>query len=176
MLIIRLQRIGKKKAPSYRLVINEKTRDTQGRSLEILGQYSPVEKEKIINLKEDRIKHWLSVGAQCSETVNNLLIQAGIIEGKKQKSVYISKKRKAKLDDKKAEAEDKKKEAEEATKAEAAKAEEVVKEKAPAEEPKKEEKKVEEKVEPTPAPEESKPEEKKEEASVEEDKKEEKTE
>ena len=109
MLRIRLQRIGKKKQPVYRFIVSEKTKDTQAGSLEILGQYNPVLKEKLINMNAERIKHWISVGAQPSATVNNILINAGIIEGKKQKSVTITNKRKAKLDKKKEEVEEKKK-------------------------------------------------------------------
>lgn len=101
MLAIRLQRIGRKKQPLYRLVISEKTKDTQGNHLEILGQYNPHKKEAI--LKTERIKHWLAQGAQASATVNNLLINNGLLQGKKQKSVAISKTRGAKLEAKKAE-------------------------------------------------------------------------
>ena len=119
MLRIRLQRIGKKKQPVYRFIVSEKTKDTQAGSLEILGQYNPVLKEKLINMNSERIKHWISVGAQPSATVNNILINAGIIEGKKQKSVTITNKRKAKLDKKKEEVEEKKKAAKEAKEAEA---------------------------------------------------------
>ena len=107
MLMIRLQRIGKKKEPSYRLVVSEKTRDTQAGSLEILGTYNPVQNPKITKLKADRIKYWISQGTHLSETVNNLLIKEGVIEGKKMKSVAISNKRKAKIDTKKAEEEQK---------------------------------------------------------------------
>lgn len=81
MLVIRLSRIGKKKKPMYRLTITEKARDTYGRALEILGSYNPFSKELIV--KEDRIKHWLSVGAQMSPTVNNLLVEKKVIEGEK---------------------------------------------------------------------------------------------
>jgi len=178
MLMIRLQRIGKKKQPTYRLVISEKTKDTQGDSLEILGHYNPLSKDKTLELKEDRIKHWLDKGAQASNTVHNLLIKAGIVTGKKKKSVVITNKRQAKMDGKKAEVEEKV-----ATPAEApaetsedkpveATVEEKPVEEAPKEEVK-EEPKAEEKVE-EPKPEE-KPaeEEKKEEASVEEKPKEE---
>lgn len=117
MLVIRLQRIGKKKQPTYRFVINEKTRDTQAKSLEILGEYNPVAKEKVINLKEDRIKHWLSQGAQTSATVHNLLVKAGLVEGKSRDVVTISNKRQGKLNEKKAAAEEKKRQVEEAAKA-----------------------------------------------------------
>ena len=100
--MIRLQRIGKRKQPSYRYIISEKTRDTQAGSLEILGEYNPVLKEKLVNLKEDRIRYWLSKGAQASDTVHNILVKAGIVEGKKRDVVTISKKREKKLDAKKA--------------------------------------------------------------------------
>lgn len=99
MLTIRLKRIGKKKLPTYRFIISEKTKDTWGTSLEELGSYDPHSKGKQLSAKVDRIKYWISKGAQLSETVNNLLISARIIEGKKKKSVYLSKKRKAKLEE-----------------------------------------------------------------------------
>ncbi len=102
MLMIRLQRIGKRKQPSYRFIISEKTRDTQAGSLEILGEYNPVLKEKLVNLKEDRIRYWLSKGAQASDTVHNILVKSGIVEAKKRDVVTISKKREKKLDAKKA--------------------------------------------------------------------------
>jgi len=119
MLKIRLQRIGKKKSPSYRLIIAEQAKDTQGRSLEILGHYNPVAQPKVMEFKKDRILHWIGQGAQPSESVHNLLVGAGILEGKKQKSVSISNKRQAKIGEKKQAEEDKKKEAEEKAVAEA---------------------------------------------------------
>ncbi len=99
MLTIRLQRLGKKKQPTYRLVISEKTRDTQGHALEILGHYNTIS-GKTMELNEERIKYWLSKGAQASETVNNLLVKAGVITGAKKKSVAITKKRKTKMNEK----------------------------------------------------------------------------
>ena len=101
MLTLRLQRLGKKKQPTYRLIVSEKKRDTQGVALEVLGTYSPVAKEKKLDLKADRIKYWISVGAQMSDTVNNLLLKNKVIEGKVRKSVEISKKRAAKMAKKK---------------------------------------------------------------------------
>ncbi|MDP6571547.1 MAG: 30S ribosomal protein S16 [Patescibacteria group bacterium] len=86
MLAIRLQRIGKKNRPSYRVVVSEHKRDLYGKHNEILGNYDPVSEPKQINLKVDRIKHWLSVGAQPSATVQNLLVKENIIEDKKIKS------------------------------------------------------------------------------------------
>jgi len=136
MLVIRLQRLGKKKQPTYRVVVSEKTKDTQANSLEILGHYNPVFSSKKLELKEDRIKYWLSKGAQASGTVHNLLIKAGVVSGDKKKSVAITNKRKVKMGEKveavKAAEEKKKavakaKEDEAKSVAEAAKAEEVAK-------------------------------------------------
>jgi len=94
MLTIRFSRTGKKKQPQYRVIISEKHKDPWGKYLELLGQYNPHTKE--VNLKADRIKHWLSVGAQTSNSVYNLLLKQGIVEGTKKKSVSLSKKRTAK--------------------------------------------------------------------------------
>jgi len=101
MLMLRLQRVGKTKDASYRLVVSDKCKDTRSPSLEILGNYNPAASPKVIVLKKDRIEYWLSKGAQPSATVNNLLINQGITKGKKQKVVRISKARKAKMDEKK---------------------------------------------------------------------------
>lgn len=100
MLIIRLQRVGKKKFPTYRLIISEKARDTWGNYLEELGTFNPHLKENQLVAKVDRIKYWISKGAQMSATINNLFVANKIVEGKKKKSVYLSKKRKAKLEEK----------------------------------------------------------------------------
>lgn len=106
MLTIRLQRIGKKNAPTYRLVVAEKGRDTQGRNLEILGTFNPRAKADGFLPDADRAKYWLSKGAQASPTLHNLFIQAGIVSGeKKKKSVYISAKRAVKVAEKKKAAE-----------------------------------------------------------------------
>ena len=137
MLTIRLQRVGKKKFPTYRLVVSENSRDPQARHLEIVGSYNPHDKEKGLIIKEDRVKHWLDNGAQTSSTVGNLLIKLGILKSDKRKSVTISNKRTKKLDEKKTKdveakklAVEKAKEAAEAKKAEEAqKAEEAKEEK-----------------------------------------------
>jgi len=81
MLAIRLSRIGKKKKPSYRLIISEKGRDLYGRALEILGSYDPFSKK--LDVKKERIEYWIKNGAQMSATVNNLLLEKEIIKGKK---------------------------------------------------------------------------------------------
>ncbi len=133
--MIRFQRLGKKKSPAYRLVISEKARDPQAKSIEILGRYNPVANPKEVELKVDRIKHWLSMGAQPSESVQNLLMAQGIMKAdKKAKSVKLSNKRRTKIEAKQAEEAEKKKaaaeakrEAEEAAKAEAEAAKEAAK-------------------------------------------------
>jgi len=81
MLKIRLSRIGKKNMPMYRLIISEASKDPYGRALEILGSWNPHSKELVA--KNDRINHWISKGAQMSPTVNNLLIDKGVVKGEK---------------------------------------------------------------------------------------------
>jgi small subunit ribosomal protein S16 len=72
-------------------VVTEHTTKPKGKYLEFLGSYDPHKNE--ISAKADRIKYWLSAGAQPSETANNLLIGKGIIEGTKVK-VWRPKKKK----------------------------------------------------------------------------------
>jgi small subunit ribosomal protein S16 len=84
MLVIRLQRVGKKNQPSYRVVLAEKTAPVKGKFIEILGNYNPVLKSK--NFKKDRISYWLSKGAQASPTVHNLLVSEKIIDKPKVKA------------------------------------------------------------------------------------------
>ena len=81
MLKIRLQRIGKKGQAHYRLVVLEHTRRPKGRYLEDLGSYNP--HTKALNVKKERIEHWVSKGAQFSATANNLLIGKEVIKGDK---------------------------------------------------------------------------------------------
>ena len=92
MLAIRLSRIGKKNKPMYRIIISEKSKDPYGRALEILGSYNPYSKK--LQVKQDRIKYWLSQGAQMSATVNNLLVEKNIIKGSKKKASSIKQKKK----------------------------------------------------------------------------------
>lgn len=105
MLMLRLQRIGKPKNPTYRLIVSDKHKDTQGRNLEILGTYQPILKDKPVLFNVERIEYWMSVGAQPSATVRNLFIAQGILKGEKARSIKISKKRAVKLAEKKKSAE-----------------------------------------------------------------------
>lgn len=95
MLRIGLARIGRTKKPLYRLVIAEKTKDMYGDNLEVLGNYDPHSKQA--TFKVERIKYWLSQGAQTSTVVHNLLVKENIISAKKIRAVTISKKRTAKM-------------------------------------------------------------------------------
>lgn len=97
---MRLQRVGKAKVANYRLIVSDKTKDTHDKYVELLGTYNPHNKVDGLKLVEDRVKYWLSVGSTTSNTVNNLLVKAGIVQGAKRKSVYLSKSRKAKLAEK----------------------------------------------------------------------------
>jgi len=99
MLMIKFSRVGKKKQPTYRIIISEKSKDPYGKSLEILGNYNP--RDKKAALKEDRIKYWISKGAQATDSVHNLLVSKGIIDAKKIKGYKISQKRKKKIEEKK---------------------------------------------------------------------------
>ncbi len=82
MLKIRLQRIGRKNDPSFRVVLTDSKNGPQsGKFLEILGTYTP--KSDGIVFKADRVKHWISQGAQASDTVHNFLVKEKVIEGTK---------------------------------------------------------------------------------------------
>jgi len=93
MLTIRFFRIGKKNQPSYKIVVTDKRNAPSGGLFkEEVGFYNPITKEK--SLKGERIKHWISKGAQPSDTAYNLFVKEGIIEGKKVSVLKKSKKKK----------------------------------------------------------------------------------
>jgi small subunit ribosomal protein S16 len=73
---LRLQRHGAKKKPFYRIVAADGRARRDGRFLEIVGTYDPNHEEIKLRLKQDRIEHWLNVGAQPSTTVKSLLRRA----------------------------------------------------------------------------------------------------
>ncbi|HEY62756.1 MAG: 30S ribosomal protein S16 [Anaerolineales bacterium] len=79
MVRIRLRRVGSKKQPSYRVVAADKEAPRDGRFLEILGHYNPRTRPGTIHFQEDRIYHWLSVGAQPSESVVKLFNIVGLM-------------------------------------------------------------------------------------------------
>jgi small subunit ribosomal protein S16 len=73
VLMIRLARIGKPKQPYYRVVVIEKERARNGRSVEVVGTYNPRTTPASVDLKRERIDYWVSKGAQCSDRVRKLL-------------------------------------------------------------------------------------------------------
>ncbi len=82
MLKIRLQRIGRKNDPAFRAVLTDSKNSTKsGRFLEIVGTYNPKKGEALF--KAERILHWISKGAQLSDTLHNFLVHQKIIPGKK---------------------------------------------------------------------------------------------
>ena len=76
MLMIRLARFGARKQPYYRVVVIEKERARNGRSVEVVGTYNPRTNPATVDLKRERIDYWTSKGAQLSETVGKLLAKA----------------------------------------------------------------------------------------------------
>lgn len=82
MLKIRLQRVGRKNIPTFRVVLTDSKNSTKsGKFLEVLGNYDPINNVK--EIKTDRIKYWMSQGAKPSETLHNFLIDKKVIPGKK---------------------------------------------------------------------------------------------
>lgn len=78
MLVIRLQRTGRKNLPSFRLVVAEKARSAKGKFQEIVGHYLPAQEPPVIDVVKDRIAHWVKNGAQPSDTVARLLKRQGM--------------------------------------------------------------------------------------------------
>ncbi len=76
---IRLRRIGRKKLPVFSIVAADVRSPRDGRFIEDLGRYYPLDEPSRIELKRDRVLYWLEVGAQPSETVRSLLSRQGIL-------------------------------------------------------------------------------------------------
>lgn len=82
MLTIRLQRVGRKNDPSFRVILVEAKRAAKtGNYKEMLGSYDA--RTDRVDLRADRIKHWIAQGATVSDTVHNILVSQKVIEGKK---------------------------------------------------------------------------------------------
>ena len=73
MLMIRLARFGTKKKPTYRVVVIDKERARNSRSVEVVGHYNPVSNPAVVHLEHGRIEHWMKNGAQPSDTVARLM-------------------------------------------------------------------------------------------------------
>ncbi len=130
MLRIRFFKVGRKGQPFYKIVVTDKNNaPVGGRFIDEIGFYNPITKE--FSIKEEKVSEWKDKGAQCSDTVRNLLIKKGIIKGKKANVFSLSERKKKEIEDKKekgrVEKENKEKE-EEAKKVEVADEEEAEKE------------------------------------------------
>jgi len=71
--------MGAKKRPTYRIVAADSRSPRDGRIIESLGYYDPLTEPSTVKVDEERVRHWLSVGAQPSETVRNLLRHQGLV-------------------------------------------------------------------------------------------------
>lgn len=70
---IRLRRVGKKKAPFYRIVVADSRYPSNGRFIEEIGYYNPLEKPAVVKVDAEKAKKWIDNGAQPTETVKALL-------------------------------------------------------------------------------------------------------
>lgn len=97
MVRIRLRRIGRKKAPVYRIVVADSQSPRDGKFIEIIGQYAPRQKGGEGGLKVDdaRANYWLGVGAQPSDTVRSLLRRAGVLRRRHEQRLGIEMKQTA---------------------------------------------------------------------------------
>ena len=83
MVRIRLRRVGRKKAPTYRIVVADSKSPRDGKFIEIVGQYAPRQSDdQKVNLNVERLSYWLDVGAQPSDTVRSLLRRAGMLKAR----------------------------------------------------------------------------------------------
>ncbi len=86
MLKIRLQRIGRKNDPSYRVVVTDSRNGPRtGNHTDVIGSYYP--KTGKFQIDSEKVKHWISKGAQTSDTIHNFLVSEKIIEGKKRNAL-----------------------------------------------------------------------------------------
>lgn len=88
MLVIRLARHGRRNHPTYRIVLQEKDWAPTSKVLEILGNMDPHTDPRTIHLKTDRVKYWLSQGAKPSNTMHNMLVDAGLVQGPKMRVMF----------------------------------------------------------------------------------------
>ncbi|MEX0991393.1 MAG: 30S ribosomal protein S16 [Actinomycetota bacterium] len=78
MVRIRLRRMGAKKRPFYRVVVTDQRNPRDGRFIEIIGKYHPMDDPSLIEIDEEKALGWLDQGAQPSAAVQKLLVHAGI--------------------------------------------------------------------------------------------------
>ncbi|MFV0635836.1 30S ribosomal protein S16 [Mitsuokella sp.] len=76
---IRLNRMGAKKNPFYRIVVADSRSPRDGRFIEVLGNYDPSQNPAVVNVDEDKVLDWMNKGAQPTDTVKNLLSKQGLM-------------------------------------------------------------------------------------------------
>jgi small subunit ribosomal protein S16 len=86
---IRLRRVGRKKAPVYRIVVADSQSPRDGKFIEIIGQYAPRQSQGGLSVNEERANYWLGVGAQPSDTVRSLLRRAGVLKRRHEQRLGI---------------------------------------------------------------------------------------
>jgi small subunit ribosomal protein S16 len=89
MVRIRLRRVGRKKAPVYRIVVADSQSPRDGKFIEIIGQYAPRDSQGGLKVNEERANYWLGVGAQPSDTVRSLLRRAGVLKRRHEQRMGI---------------------------------------------------------------------------------------
>ena len=83
MLMIRLQRVGRRNDPSFRVVVTDSRNSTKsGKFIEIVGNYDARHKDRT-QINKERILYWIKNGAKATDTIHNLLLSNGVITGKK---------------------------------------------------------------------------------------------
>jgi small subunit ribosomal protein S16 len=92
LLRIRLSRVGKKKQPTYRIVVTDRRNPREGAHLEVIGHFNPLTEPVTVKIKEDRAIHWLKNGAMPSDTAARILTKAGLMEqAGREPFVYVGK-------------------------------------------------------------------------------------
>ena len=82
MVRIRLRRVGRKKAPVYRIVVADSRSPRDGKFIEVVGHYAPRQSDGALSVKADRVNYWLDAGAQPTDTVRSLLRRAGVLKAR----------------------------------------------------------------------------------------------
>ena len=100
MLTIRLTRVGKKNSPAFRVVVADKRKAVKRKFIEIVGHYNPSSNPKKLVIDSEKALHWIGLGAQPSDTVNNLLVRLDILPKKELKKIVYGKSVKKKDKDK----------------------------------------------------------------------------
>jgi small subunit ribosomal protein S16 len=76
---LRLRRMGAKQRPFYRIVVADSRSPRDGRFIEVVGTYNPIDKKNEVTVDEEKIVSWLNKGAQPTDTVKNILTKKGIL-------------------------------------------------------------------------------------------------